>query len=295
MGLDIYLYTRAEQEANKAHSDGWDRVWNEFHDEQTGNLKPGKTDEEYSAASAQVPPYRGSSDRPSERYPDHLFKRNYLRSSYNDSGFNRAVPNMLAREDVDLYGIFEPVIGADPEPYETLLTAETIPALEQVKERALAVAAGLRATDPLRVMHVSAPILGDQEHMWNHLPSEDEVLAWYREEQQKRQAAVESASRMDREEYGYMTAKGEVFGFTKGMEILAVTMGANPLRQFSQQFPPNTVGGQMGVAPQVVLVYRQTEEGTKSYIESAEIIAEFCDEAIMLIKADGSCHMHWSG
>lgn len=298
MGLDIYLYTQAEQAANEAHEKGWEAAYSAHHDPQTGALKPGHTTEMWEAARDAVPPYIGSERMPSEKYPDHLFQKNYLRSSYNDGGFNRAVPDMLGRNEGGLYWIFEPVIGDDPEPYETVLTAEHIGPLELTRGRALAVAEELRASDPLRVMHVNGPMLGGQEHMWDHLPTEDEVLAWYRDEMRKRQEYVAQCAVDDkeaREEYGYMSAKGEVFGFSKGMEILAVTLGANSLASFSSQFPIGTVGGQMGAMPTAMLVYRQGDEGKRSYVESAEIVAEFCDYAVELIKQDGGCTMHWSG
>lgn len=297
MGLDIYLYTKAEHEANEAHTRGWDEVYAKFHDEETGELKPGMTDKRFKEESSQVPPYNHGATRPSECYPDHLFKRNYLRSSYNEGGFNRAVPDMLGRDEGGLYWIFDPVIEGRDEPYETLLDSTFIAKLEETKQRALGVAAELRESDSLRATSVSS-MLGGADHMWSQLPSEDEALAWYREEKVKRDEAnarLLAEGKEVPEEYGYMNAKGQVFGFTKGLEILAVTIGRNPLASFSQNFPVNTVGGQMGIMPQAVLIYRLEDEGRQSYVQSAEIIAEFCDEAIDLIKRDGSCMMHWSG
>ncbi len=294
MGLDIYLYTREEEQANNEHERLWEEAFNATHDEETGELKEGKTEEDWKAASATVPPYQGHANPKSEKYPDHLFNRRYLRSSYNGGGFNRAVPDMLGRQDVGLYEIFEPVIGDDPEPYNTTLTDEHIPALEQCGQRALEVANELRASDPLRSMSVMTT-LGSAEHLWHQLPSEDEALAWYREEVARKKLEP------DKEEYGYSTAKGEVFGFIKGLEVLACTLGRNPLAGFSQQFPPNTVGASIGVLPEPILIYRMHDEGKLSYIQSAEIIAEFCEEAIMLVKQDGGCShtcpagTHWEG
>jgi len=45
----------------------------------------------------------------------------------------------------------------------------------------------------------------------------------------------------------------------------------------------------------VHLVYRASDGGFDSYVQAAEITAEFCDEAIALIERDGSCEMSWSG
>ena len=100
MGLDVYLYSRAEQESDSTHG-----------------------------------------DVVSEKYPEHLFNRRYLRSSYNGGGYNRAVPDFLADPDRPAaYGsldwIFEPV-RVEPDEYETELTEALIPALEQAKARAI--------------------------------------------------------------------------------------------------------------------------------------------------------------
>lgn len=42
---------------------------------------------------------------PSKKYPNHLFKIGYFRSSYNDGGFNHITRNFIGK---DLYTIFEP-------------------------------------------------------------------------------------------------------------------------------------------------------------------------------------------
>jgi len=300
MGLDISLYTAAENQASKEHERAWDEWWKNYHDEESGDLLPQFTKEQAEAAKAKIPPYAGSTTVASEKHPKHLFNRRYLRSSYNGGGFNAAVPDMVG-EDHGLYWIFEPVIGDNPEPYETEFTPASIPGLEQCKERALQVAQEIRDCDPLRTMSVST-MLGGKEHMWHQLPTEEQVLEWYREEQQRHKNSLAKYAEEGKpvpswitEDHAYSNAKGEVLGLDKGMEILAVTLGANPMAKFSAMFDPNTVGGQMGVLPCPVLVYRMSQESKDSYIQSAEITAEFCDEAIELIKQDGSCMMHWSG
>ncbi len=279
MGLVIYLYTKQEDEANNAHWQAWESYYQQWGD------KPDSP--EKAAAREAVTPYRSSETVPSQRYPDHLFGRRYLRSSYNSGGFDNAVPDMVGA-DHGLYWIFEPVIGDNPEPYETHLTSENIGALEEVQKRALQVAEEIRTCDPLRTLSAHCT-LGDGEWMWPHLPTEEQVLAWYREEQQRHEG------RKDDTFEGYSTAKGQVFGFTKGLEVLAVTVGANPLADFSAMMPAGTLGASMGAMPHAILVYRLDDEAKDSYIQSAEIVAEFCDEAVELIGRDGSCFMHWSG
>lgn len=262
MGLDIYLYTAEQQAASDAHDKAFDELYKR---KERGKL----TEEQYDAAYKELPDYELASDVPSEKYPDHLFNRRYLRSSYNDSGFNHAVPEMLGESEGTypnqrgtLYWIFEPM-GREWDGDEGRLTPDDLPKLAESRERAVEVAEGLRKCDPLRAEAVHAPMLGGGDHMWHSLPTEDEVLAWFRQE-------LERSSSFD----SYSSAKGSVY--KSGLEVLAITLGRDVLGQ-----------------PSPVIVYRS--KAIESYIQSAEIVAEFCDEAISLIKRDGSAYMSWSG
>lgn len=264
MGLDVYLYARAEREASDAHNVAWETWYEQYKDAPDD-------DPEKVAARDAIPPYSGPSDVPSEKHPGHLFNRRYLRSSYNGSGYNRAVPDFLADPDrPSEYGslnwIFAPVrVGED----DAELTEASIPALEQAKARAIEAAEALRKCDPLRVMDATA-MFGAADHLWVDLPTDDQVLAWYREEKAR------NASATYQPDGWYSTAKGTVFGFDKGADVLALTLGKDILGR-----------------PCAMAVYRST--ALDSYVESAEIAAEFCDEAIMLVRRDGSAFMSWSG
>lgn len=221
MGLDVFLYSKAQHES-----------------------------EEYS-----------HEDVPSIKHPGHLFNRRYLRSSYSSGGFNSAVPDFIG-EDSSLYWIFEG-LGADE--YDVALTAESVPLLEQAKERAQSVVQRLKTCDRLRAEAMGQPITGGAAHQWSELPSSEAVLDWYREEV-KREAPFSS----------YSSAKGIVF--REGFTVLAITMGKGILGEASP-----------------VVVYRAEPETVDSYIASAEIVAEFCDEALALIERDGSAYIGWSG
>lgn len=263
MGLDVYLVSKDEKAYDDAHEAAFDAWWETAKD----------LDEEARKASreaANLPPFQGRKDVPSERFPEHLFNRRYLRSSYNGSGFDRAVPDFTG-QDHGLYWIFESVRG-DADEYEFELTEGSVKALEEAKQRALDVAEQLRTCDPIRAESASA-MRGRADHLWSDLPTEAEVLAWYREEK---------AKHAEREKTpfgeGYSTAKGTVYGFTKGIEVLAVTSGRASL--FGD--------------PQAMVVFRVKPEALESYVQSAEITAEFCDEAIALIRKDGSAFLHWS-
>lgn len=51
---------------------------------------------------------------PSEKHPDHLFSKTYLRSSYNDGGFNRTIYNNIG---ITLEDIFEPCTRSEVDVY----------------------------------------------------------------------------------------------------------------------------------------------------------------------------------
>jgi hypothetical protein len=265
MGLDISLYTTAEHEQDERHEAEWEALWER---KESGAI----TEAQYDELRKGITKYGGHQDPPSELYPEHLFNRRYLRSSYNASGFNHAVPDFLGTPDEGgLYWIFEPM-GREWDDDEGILTLDDVPKLAESKSRALDVAARLRKCDPLRVETIHGPYLGGADHQWSKPPDGDEVLAWYRDEQTKHEGKVAD----DAFGEGYSNAKGTVFGFTKGLEVLACTVGRDVLGE-----------------PLPVIVYRST--AIETYIASAEITAEFCDEAIALIEADGSAYVSWSG
>jgi len=82
-----------------------------------------------SSPGVSVNKYGTADDLDSARYPSHMFKRNYLRSSYNGAGFNSVVGNLLGR---DLSWVFEPAMG-DSDEYEFHPTKEQ---LLECRERA---------------------------------------------------------------------------------------------------------------------------------------------------------------
>lgn len=265
MGLDIYLYPIAAAEANRKHY----AIWDEDAD---GNYAAGSMTDEQRRAHDEANPHVPHESVPSERYPDHLFNRRYLRSSYNSGGFNHAVPEMLASaegnypdERGSLYWIFEPLgrdwnAGGDEAP----LTAEDIPRLRQCRDRANDIAEALRASDRLRVMTVSP-------NMFKALPShtDDDALRIYRQH---------AAERQSKDDGWYSTMGGDLNVYGGGLSVIAAIPGQDTFK-----------------IPAVHLLYRASDDGFDSYVQSAEITVEFCDEAIMLVERDGSCEISWSG
>lgn len=261
MGLDIYLTDVKRAQEIDDHEKLTDELWQQV---EAGKI----TEEEY---RERRPEYPGRGDVASVAYPDHLCNRRYLRSSYNESGFNRAVPNFLGDEERpgDFYWIFEPLGRNFGEEYEVKLTTADLPRLELCRRRAVEVAEELRTCTPLQATQATT-MLGDREHMWSTPPSEEQVLAWYRDEVARRAESPGFES--------YSNAKGTVFGFEHGLEVLAAATGRDILG-----------------APVAILVYRPSADSLEHYVQSAEIAAEFCEEAANLIQADGAAVMTWSG
>lgn len=264
MGLDIYLYTAIDAAQNKAHNEASDA----FYDRDDYDSIP---EDEKQAIRDAMPPYTPHADVASERYPEHLFNRRYLRSSYNGGGFNHAVPQLLAtsgekeypHERGSLYWIFEPM-GREWDGDEGTLTHDDIGKLRSCKARAVEVAEELKKSDRLRVTTISPNIFSGPPQN-----SDDDALRMYRAELPLNESFGE----------GWYSKGPDLNVFGKGMNVLAAIVGKGTFGE-----------------PAVHLVYKPTEDdGFDSYVQSAEIVAEFCDEAIALIERDGGASMSWSG
>src|ERR1700759_2932071 len=96
MGLDVYLYPALDAAQNDASAKAEDAFYSRPDYDQL-------TKEERDAARAAYPPYAYARDVPSGLYPDHLCNRRYLRSSYNNGGFNHAVPEMIGTSGEKTY------------------------------------------------------------------------------------------------------------------------------------------------------------------------------------------------
>lgn len=268
MGLDIYLYTAAQAEANRAHNAASEAYYGrDDYDTLSQEVKD--------RLHAAIPEYAGQTDVPSERYPEHHFNRRYLRSSYNGSGFNRAVPDFTG-QDHGLYWIFKPM-GREWDGDEGTLTVADLPKLEECRKRAEQVAEELRGSDRLRVITVSA----------NQFSGAD----WLRTDDAKALALVRESisSRGDRVDSGGWWSSRDLDWFGGTLKLIAAVPGGE------ESFASKLRGDGPQAWPCVHLVYKAEDEGFESYVQSAEIVAEFCVEAARLIEADGSAQMSWSG
>lgn len=122
----------------------------------------------------------------------------------------------------------------------------------------------LRACDCIRVTTISGNPFGATARF-----SDDEALALYREK----------AAKPSPFKGGYVSEGGNFHSYGEdGLPVLAAIPGVDHYNK-----------------PGVHLIYKLGEDTTNSYAESAATVAEFCDEAIMLIERDGSCSLSWSG
>lgn len=259
MGLDIYVYTKAEVEANRLHEEEENAFYGvEYEIEHTEEEKEHfRKNRKYN--------YIHYTDMPSKKYGDGtLCNRRYLRSSYNGGGFNSAVSQMLGR-DASFDWIFADV--KDYGDYRVPLDEGAVENLQKARVRAQEVAQALRDVGtPIRATTVSQNMFRGPS-----TKTSEDAIAWYREQVEKEKDMPPMFKG------GWSSGEGEYFG-EDGMTVLAAMPGQDILGY-----------------PCVHLVYSLPDDATKSYIESADIVVEFIDEILELIATDGSCEIHWSG
>ncbi len=264
VGLDISLYTRDE----RAQDDAYDKASEELHAEgPDGKSRYDLMTKEERDQWYDEHKWVSAQDAPSEKYPEHLCNRRYLRSSYNSGGFNSAVPQMLGHQQCTFYWIFEPLGRNWQEGDDGDLTVTDIDKLLEGRARALGVEVAIRACDRTRVTTVSPNMFG--------LPprhSDEDALNLYRREIKENKQAPWGKN-------GYVGMGGNFRSFGEdGLTVFAAIPGVD---QFD--------------GPGVHLIFRVSDDIIDHYAASAYIAAEFCDEAVVLIKRDGTCHISWSG
>jgi hypothetical protein len=268
MGLDVYLYTKAQQLQNEAHNkeetDFYGAEW-ELYDSKT------EAEKEHFRNNRQFH-YVHQTDVPARAYPGKstLNNRRYLRSSYNGGGFNSAVPRLLGRP-CSYEWIFEKAIAVDSGEYDKWWTEEDIPGLSEAAQRAAQVAVDLLNLEtPLSVLTVSG-------NMFSAPPTvtETEALDWAKLEVEKAKGQSDDAFFGSG---GWQNGFGHFYGLGDALlEVVAAVPGQDYFG-----------------TPAVHLVYK-AGDALDSYIESVTIVGEFAEEAIELIREDGSCYVSWSG
>lgn len=212
-------------------------------------------------------------DIKSDKYPDHLCNKRYLRSSYNEGGFNSKVHNLIGWDLYKVFGIDYNAIEQTPGWVDYDDEKDTggywCPTLDQLTE-ALA-----RAQECETLLGMVDEGYGVSTVMITSDPKEitctEDALSLFK----KRKA--EWTEQEDKRFGGsYSCAEGSFF-LDEGMEVAGV-------------IPGYTVLGM----PAVYLVYKLTDEDIGWYKQMSEIVVEFCKEAIRLKIAGEEPVIVWS-
>lgn len=114
MGLDVYLYRYENFEETKATEDKYEeeseKIWSSFGKENYNDITDEEKDEAVRLCNKlkeqlsinNLPKTEIELD--SKKYPEHMFKIGYFRSSYNPSGTNSVLRDLIG---MDLYTIFD--------------------------------------------------------------------------------------------------------------------------------------------------------------------------------------------
>lgn len=199
-------------------------------------------------------------EEPSNKYPDHLCNKGYLRSSYNPGGFNHYVGNLIGKE---LYWVFGDILNEDE--YEL---HPNLVQLAAARNRAQQIVSELRQALPLSVVTIAADRSGRSGQPRSE--REAQSLEIYREEVRQHNEAFDKHP--EAKSYDYSNAHGH-FWFTEPLEVLAAIPGIDILGQ-----------------PAVHLITKSDDENHEFYVQMADIVVEFLDRAI----ACDDPIIHWS-
>ena len=218
-------------------------------------------------------------DIKSEKHPDHMCNRSYLRSSYNDSGYNSVVGKLIGKELYYIFGVhFDGVHemeGYVPYDEKTETGGWWVPTpehLEKCRERAVEVLTELSAiARPLRCFDVSfyeftehvKPLKSHEaiQYVYDAIAKQEERDANLTEEQ--RASGMFSAG-------SYSTGQG-YFHLGTPVTVVAHVVGINALG-----------------TPCIHVVY---EDDISYYIQTTEIVVEMIDTML----ANPGASMSWSG
>ena len=210
----------------------------------------------------------------SQAYPEHMFTPTYLRSSYNEGGFNTAVPILAGNADYSLYWIFEPapflVFSVYDEETgeggEEGWDTSSIGGLEMARNRCLEVVKSLAESDGLTATTVSAINAFRQD---KPTASPVDAVNIHRKT---------FANRDNNAFQSFSNGEGVFFGKDEGLTVVSAIPGVDILG-----------------SPCVHLVMKDQNNNTDWYKQAAEITVEFIDLAIEVIKREGKVEVVWSG
>lgn len=279
MGLNIYLYHCADRPAAKALEEEYEKrtdgLW-EKHCAKEGEWDKLPKDEQdrryevYKAEKEKIAAAMGLNDdgqhpgvkkieKPSKKYPEHLFKVGYFRSSYNPSGIN----NVMRQRGLPT---LDEIMGAPSDEYEFT------PDWKASKLRAVGALdsyLGEKHGD-IAVIRISANIFKGPET----LPDSEE----------KARAMVIETLEREHGSGSFSNGYGD-FWIDQPLEVVAMLPG------LSNSFEKRLFGKDMLCT---YVAYRKQREATNSYAQSLEIMVETCDY-VLAKKDPQNYYLHWSG
>ena len=206
--------------------------------------------------------------------PKFYMNSAYLRSSYNEYGFNNVGPVLTGDKEATFDTIFSEVLDSAVEKEGVYwLGAYSLEALRRAKDKALDVAEKIAASEPYMVETIDFATvdsnLSFQQINTAELPSHDASVNLYLQERAKHD---------QEEEHLKMPAyrRGHNHYFHDGLEIVAA-------------FKTNYYG-----FPSVSLVYKQTDRWKEEYVQAAQAAVRFIARAISIIQTDKEVELVWS-
>lgn len=250
MGLDIYLYRYDDYNKTKELTEEYARrekeIWdgnevdekyNQLTDEQKDDFRNRVKEMALSLGLDQWGDDvngKKSIEIDSEKYPEHMFKIGYFRSSYNEGGIERILRNMGLPTMSDIFEYNDEYVF-QPDWTQALINVKNL--IEEFKQKGA-----------YRVNQVSANIFKEPT-----IGSEKDALDVFLDELKKDQEYNEKFP--EREKYNYSNGVGE-FSFNEPLKVLALIPGTHNL---------------FGDRP---CVYVVTESDNTWYIQALEIIQE---------------------
>jgi hypothetical protein len=145
MGLDIYLYRyenkdlteSLEEKYNKFSEENWNgKKYEDLTDHEKETLR--SADKKYAAELGldewgDDKTNKQCIEMNSEKYPEHLFKIGYFRSSYNDGGINRILLNLGLPTLSEIFGNTDDVYKFTPDWIMALINVRN--AISQLKQK----------------------------------------------------------------------------------------------------------------------------------------------------------------
>lgn len=279
MGLDVYLVRYEDKAAadviSAAYQDRSDAIWNAV----CGSRKyEALSEAEKDAARERIaalrielgcddcgeppaPSYKRFDEQPSAKYPDHYFKVGYFRSSYNGSGINRVLGDLLGIEG--LYWIFD---------RERSDEYEFQPDWAQVRQRAKE--ARRLLSDRIETDGGLLKAFTLHADIGTPLKSTAEAVAMIRKELAERKSRLSADPAREKTWGGSFSRGGGEYFLDEPMKIVGI-------------LPCNDVFNRRNVA----VIFLEDDDGW--YVQALEIVEETCD--FVLAREDANKFwLRWS-